>query len=46
MQTADAGYAPREPLVLTTAHFDTAFDELTSHGDQHGHAIMGFRVAQ
>jgi hypothetical protein len=42
-----AGYRPPAPLALLaleTAHFDTAFDELVSHGDPHGQAIMGFRV--
>jgi hypothetical protein len=41
-----AGYEPRPALALQTAHFDTAFDELTSHGDPHGHAIMGFRLGK
>jgi hypothetical protein len=40
----DAGYRVRPAPPLRTAHFDDAFDELTSHGDPHGHAIMGFRV--
>jgi ATP-dependent 26S proteasome regulatory subunit len=39
-----ASYRPATPLVLQTAHFDTAFDELITHGDPHGQAIMGFRV--
>lgn len=29
-------------LKLETRHFNVAFDELTSHGDPHGHSIMGF----
>ena len=39
----DAGFRPSSPHTLKTAHFDAAFDELTGHGDPHGHAIMGFR---
>jgi len=38
---ADVAY-DKANLKLETRHFDTAFDELTSHGDPHGHAIMGF----
>jgi cell division protease FtsH len=38
-----AGYSER-PVALRTEHFDTAFDELTSHGDPAGHSIMGFRT--
>jgi hypothetical protein len=41
-----AGFQPRTPLALQTAHFDTAFDELTGHGDPHGHSIMGFRTVR
>ena len=39
----DTGFQPRSPHVLQTTHFDAAFDELTGHGDPHGHSIMGFR---
>ena len=39
-----ADFKPNLPLALQTVHFDTAFEELTGHGDPHGHAIMGFRV--
>jgi len=38
---ADVEYVQAK-LALETRHFDTAFDELTSHGDPHGHSIMGF----
>ena len=36
------GYATS--VQLKTEHFDTAFDELVSHGDSAGHSIMGFRT--
>ena len=39
-----AGYGNGEPVRLRTEHFDAAFEELTSHGDPHGHSIMGFRT--
>lgn len=39
-----AGYQNHRPLPLMTAHFEQAFDELMSHGDPHGHSIMGFHV--
>jgi AAA+ superfamily predicted ATPase len=40
---ADASGYATNGVPLTTEHFDIAFDELTSHGDPTGHAIMGFR---
>jgi hypothetical protein len=39
-----AGYQMNGRLKIETAHFDVAFDELTSHGNPAGHAIMGFRL--
>ncbi len=41
-----AGYRNGEPvpLPLQTAHFDTAFEELTAHGNRHSQAIMGFHT--
>jgi SpoVK/Ycf46/Vps4 family AAA+-type ATPase len=39
-----AGYQTNGRLRLETSHFDVAFEELTSHGNPHGHAIMGFRL--
>ncbi|MCI0462951.1 MAG: ATP-binding protein [Gemmataceae bacterium] len=40
------GYRNGEPapLPLQTAHFDTAFEELTDHGNRHSQAIMGFHT--
>ncbi len=38
------GYRNGEPLPLHTAHFDTAFEELTAHGNRHSDAIMGFHT--
>jgi AAA+ superfamily predicted ATPase len=38
------GYTNSVPLLLKTEHFDAAFEELTSHGDPHSRAIMGFHV--
>jgi AAA+ superfamily predicted ATPase len=40
------GYQTSSPPRLQTTHFDKAFEELTSHGDPHGHAIMGFHVTK
>jgi AAA+ superfamily predicted ATPase len=40
------GYQTNSPPRLETTHFDKAFEELTSHGDPHGHAIMGFHVTK
>jgi hypothetical protein len=31
-------------VPLETGHFDTAFEELTAHGNRHSHAIMGFHA--
>jgi ATP-dependent 26S proteasome regulatory subunit len=42
---ADSNGYPENGVALKTEHFDVAFDELTSHGDPSGHAIMGFRTA-
>lgn len=39
------GYSS-DALRLKTEHFDTAFEELVSHGDPAGHSIMGFRTGQ
>jgi hypothetical protein len=39
-----ADFRPPTPLPLTTEYFDVAFEELTGHGDPHGHSIMGFRL--
>jgi hypothetical protein len=41
-----AGYRNGTPLPLRTAHFDTAFEELTGHGNRHSRAIMGFHSEQ
>jgi SpoVK/Ycf46/Vps4 family AAA+-type ATPase len=38
-----AGYRNGTPLPLRTEHFDTAFAELTAHGNRHSRAIMGFQ---
>jgi hypothetical protein len=37
-------FQPGNPVKLKTEHFDIAFDEITSHGDPHGHSIMGFQA--
>jgi hypothetical protein len=39
-----AGYRNGVPLALRTEHFDTAFEELTAHGNRHSQAIMGFHA--
>ena len=39
-------YCNGAPVPLRTAHFDTAFEELTAHGNQHSRAIMGFHAGQ
>jgi phosphosulfolactate synthase (CoM biosynthesis protein A) len=41
---AEANGYPTSGVELKTEHFDTAFEELTSHGDSAGHSIMGFRT--
>lgn len=41
---AAAGYQMNGSLRMETGHFDTAFEELTAHGNPAGHAILGFRV--
>ena len=37
------GFKPEQKISLKTEYFDTAFDEITSHGDPLGHSIMGFK---
>lgn len=39
-------YRNHEPLALRTPDFDAAFAEINSHGDPHGHAIMGFQAGK
>lgn len=41
---AEANGYPTSGIELKTEHFDTAFEELISHGDSAGHSIMGFRT--
>jgi hypothetical protein len=41
---AAVGYPRGGRLRLETGHFDVALEELTGHGNPHGHAILGFRT--
>jgi hypothetical protein len=41
---AQAGGYPQNGVLLRTEHFNTGFEELTSHGNPAGHSIMGFRT--